>query len=359
MEKNARPVRMLDVAESLGLSRATVSLVMRDSPLVAPATKDAVLRQAERLGYVYHRGAASLRTQSSDVVGLVMPDVINPFVSEVSVGAQDVLAEHGFFVVIANTKDRLESQRQVIRTMIEQRVAGVITIPVLDTDGSHAPELTQASVPIVLLTRDLPETGLPFVGPDDRAIGRIGARHLVDDHGCRTVAYFNGNTIAAPRIIRERSFRRAIGKSAEIIPEWNTPGAASLHSAYLKATELLDQVPPPEGLLCHSDAVAYGVLRALYEHGIGPDECRVLGIDNHGYAADRIPSLSTVAVYPGELGRVSARTLLHRLGHQEVKPGKAPRPELIRRESCGCVAPPTRRRTKIKSRDRKPIRKAG
>lgn len=327
---------MIDVAESLGVSRATVSLVMRNSPLVAEPTKAAVLREAERLGYVYNRGAASLRTQRSDVVALVMPDVINPFVSEVSVGAQDVLNGHGFFVVIANTEDRLDAQRHVIKTLVEQRVAGVITIPVLDTDGRHAPELTQASVPIVLLTRDLPETGLPFVGPDDPAVGRVGARHLLVDHHCRTVAYFSGDAIAAPRITREAAFRSTIGRGATIVPEWNVPSTAGLRESYQLASDLLAQGPPPEGLLCHSDSVAYGVLRAMYEHGIGPDTCRVMGIDDHGHAALRIPSLSTVAVQPKELGRISARTLLKLLGY-EVDIARPPTPQLIVRESCGCL----------------------
>lgn len=111
MVSDSRRVRMLDIAQAAGLSRATVSQVMRDSPLISPATRDAVLREADRLGYVYHRGAANLRTLRSDVVALVMPDIVNPFVGEVTLGAQEVLAEHGFFVVIANTQERADAQR--------------------------------------------------------------------------------------------------------------------------------------------------------------------------------------------------------------------------------------------------------
>jgi len=115
-DRVGRRIRMLDVADSLGVSRATVSLVMRDSPLVAVTTKAAVLHEADRLGYVYNRGAANLRTQRSDVIGLVMPDIVNPFVGEVSLGSQDVLDEYGFFVIIANTRDRLDAQRHIVRS---------------------------------------------------------------------------------------------------------------------------------------------------------------------------------------------------------------------------------------------------
>lgn len=344
MDRSGRPVRMLDVADSLGISRATVSLVMRDSPLVAAATKEAVLREAERLGYVYHRGAANLRTQRSDVVGLVMPDVINPFVAEISIGAQNVLEDKGFFPVIANTRDSLDAQRHVIRTLVEQRVAGVIAIPVLARYDTQADDLRHSNVPIVLLTRDLPGSGLPFVGPDDRAVGRVGARHLLDDHGCRTVAYFSGNAVAGPRITREQAFRRAIGRRAEIVPDWNEPFDAELPLAYETATRLLQQGPPPAGVLCHSDAVAFGLLRALYENGIEPDECRVVGIDDLGHSAARIPSLSTVAVQPTRLGRISAEVLLQQMGFDDVTPGRPPRPVVARRESCGCVPLPRGRR---------------
>lgn len=333
-------VRMIEVAESLGLSRATVSLVMRNSPLVAQSTREAVLREADRLGYVYDRGAASLRSRRSDVVGLVMPNVVNPFVSEVSVGAQEVLAEHGLFVVIANTEERHDAQRHVIKTLAEQRVAGVITIPVLTrTGGDDVTELTSASIPIVLLTRDVPGSGLTFVGSDDRAIGRIGARHLLE-HDCRSVAYFSGHPDAGPRITREKSFRRAIGSRVTLSPDWEEPFDADEQQAYLRAKELLAiGKPPPAGILCHSDAVAYGLLRALYEHGIGPQECRVVGIDDLRSSANRIPSLSTVAVGPHELGILAAKRLVHLMGGPPAT-GRAPKPRLVPRESCGCVDQP-------------------
>lgn len=332
-----RRVRMLDIAAAAGLSRATVSLVMRHSPLVSESTRAVVLREADRLGYVYHRGAANLRSQRSDVVAVVMPDIVNPFVGEVSLGAQEVLAEHGFFVMIANTQDQLESQRQVIRSVIEQRVAGVITIPVLDHDEDLVPGLVASGMPVVLLTRNQPESGLPFVGPDDAAIGQLAARHLLDDHACESVAYFGGNAVAAPRVVRAKAFRRAVGRRAPIDPRWNLTFDASLPQAYAEASLLLDAGPPPRGVQCHSDSVAYGLLRALHEHGLGVDACRVVGIDDLQQSAAWNPSVSSIAVHPVELGRITGRTLLRHLGHPDLDPGRPPIPTLSRRESCGCT----------------------
>src|SRR5262249_51888507 len=98
-----RSPRMIDVAESAGVSRATVSLVLRGSPLVAASTRELVLEHMEQLGYVYNRGAASLRTQRRGIVGLVIPDNANPFIAQASVGFQQALSEQQHFVVVGQT----------------------------------------------------------------------------------------------------------------------------------------------------------------------------------------------------------------------------------------------------------------
>src|SRR5207248_3413991 len=95
-------VTLVDVAEHAHVSRATASLVLRASPLVAPQTRQRVLASMEQLGYVYHRAAASLRTQRSHTVGLVVPDITNPFFAELTVGIEARLDEANHVVMLAN-----------------------------------------------------------------------------------------------------------------------------------------------------------------------------------------------------------------------------------------------------------------
>jgi LacI family transcriptional regulator len=239
-------------------------------------------------------------------------------------------------MVIANTQERIGEQTHMIRSLVEQRVAGLITIPVLDTGDDQVAELTRSGLPVVLLTRDLPGSGLPFVGPDGDAVGRLGARHLVEVHRCPTVAYFGGNAAAVPRIVRERAFRRMVDRRAAVVGTWNEPFDADLPTAYDTASRLLETGPPPAGVQCHSDSVAYGLLRALHERGLATDACRVLGIDNLRQSATWNPSVSSIAVHPMELGRISARILLRLLGQRDIEPGRPPAPTLSARESCGC-----------------------
>ncbi|MFI5697458.1 LacI family DNA-binding transcriptional regulator [Kribbella sp. NPDC051586] len=332
-----RRVRMLDVANSLGVSRATVSLVMRGSPLVSTATRDSVLAEADRLGYVYNQAAASLRTQRNDVVGLVMPDIVNPWVAEVSLGAQEVLTELGYFAAVVNTAEGVDTQHWVFRSLVQQRVAGVIIIPVLHTTPADVAEMARSQVPFVVLTRAFPDSGVPFVGTDDALIGQLGAEHLVTTHGCRGVAYFGGNILASPRIAREQGFRAtATGAGATCDEAWSEPFDAGIVDAYRRASALLDQGPPPRGVLCHSDQVAYGLLKALQLRGFTPRDCAVVGIDDLLQSQLWTPSVSSIAVQPMEIGRVCARVLLSEIGIPTEGPVTPPPPVLHARTSCGC-----------------------
>ncbi|SDS57981.1 LacI family transcriptional regulator [Microlunatus soli] len=329
---------MIDVAESLGVSRATVSLAMRRSPLLTAATRDQVLAEADRLGYVYNQTAASLRTQRTNMVALVMPDVVNPFVAELSLGAQEALAELGYFVMITNTNDDLATQRSVLKSLAEQRVAGVIIIPALHSDGS---DLHPAGdrLPTLVLYRSLRDSTLPSVGTADDTIGSIGAGHLIGDHQCRRVGYFGGELAATPRVERERSFRAAAtGAGVEIDESWTAPLPADMRSAHRVARQLLAAGPPPDGILCHSDQVAYGLLKAMAEHGLDSTHCAVVGIDDLQASSMWTPSVSSVAVHPVDLGRVSGRILLDLLGESVSGDRTVPRPVLHRRSSCGCRA---------------------
>lgn len=341
---------MIDVAQSLGVSRATVSLAMRNSPLLSETTRSQVLAEAARLGYVYNQGAANLRTQRNMMVALVMPDVVNPFVAEVSLGAQEVLSERGYFMVINNTTDRADVQGWVLRSLAEQRVSGVIIIPALGSTADDFAAIADQHLPTVLLYRRLPTVELPFVGTADDRIGTLGATHLIVDHSCDGVAYFGAVPAASPRLVREKAFRRlAEQHQVTVVEEWSRPFDAGMIDAYRRANDLLDRGRPPRGVLCHNDQVAYGLLKSLSSRGYGPDDCVVVGIDDLASSQMWSPSVSSIAVDPFNVGRVSARTLLdrmHAIASDEAKDPAVqgsrdlPEPILRARASCGCNPDP-------------------
>ncbi len=327
---------MLDIAAAAGVSRSTVSNVMRDLPSVAPEVRARVVREAERLGYLYNRGAATLRMQQSHLIGLVIPDLANPFIAEALRGAEDALVPHGYLVVSARTNDEVDRQTQILRNLAEHRVDGVMLLPAVKTDGAAISKALNA-LPTVFLNRDVPGCGVEYVGPDEASIGRLGAAHLVGVHQCETVAYFGGPELASPRAIRREQFIDvATAAGATVVEEWSVPCEPTPNAAYVAAQRLMKASTLPTGIHCHSDEIAYGVLRALRENFVPISRCRILGTDNVPNSAFASPSLTTISVDAFAIGRVAAERMLRQLGEAPDSRMMVPPARLVERESCGC-----------------------
>ncbi len=329
---------MQQVADELGISLSTVSLALRGKPVIAKETRERVQQEAKRLGYVYNRSAANLRQSRRTLVGLVVPDITNPFVGEVALGLQANLAEHSQFVVLANTQDSIGTQTEVIGSLIEERASGLVIIPALGTRAEDLRLLRDSATPAVLMNREVPDSGLPLIGTDDREIVRLAVEHLATVHGIVEAAYFGGLREAGPHQARKAAFDLELRKrqihSAEA---WNQPTGPNPAAAYAAARSLLHAEPLPPAILCHSDSIAIGLIRALDEAGVPSRSCAILSIDGIAASAMTTPPLTTVAVDPGHMGRRSGRLLLHSPDH-DAEPEEPARPHLIVRTSCGCPA---------------------
>jgi LacI family transcriptional regulator len=351
-ENPGRGVTMQQVADQLGISLSTVSLALRGKPVIARETRERVMHEAKRLGYVYNRSAANLRQRKRTLVGLVVPDITNPFVGEAALGLQSELAGHGQFVVLANTRDSVATQTEVISSLIEERVAGLVLIPAIGTRDEDLRLLRDSATPAVLMNREVPNSDLPIVGTDDRQIVRLAIEHLRKAHGVTEASYFGGMQDAGPHQARKAAFdRELLEHGIRNMEAWNvTTGRdpedldpAALNkttgpnpaAAYTAALSLLERHPLPQAILCHSDSIAMGLIRALDEKRVPPQSCAIVSIDGIAASAMTTPPLTTVAVDPGQMGRDCGRLLLtpsERDGTHHV-PLK---PRLILRRSCGC-----------------------
>ena len=146
-------VTLLDVAKHCGVSRATVSLVLNNSPLVADATRARVQQGMAELGYVYNRAAASLRTHRSDAIGVVLTQITNPYFAEFAAGLQDTLTESGTVPLLGISNEDRDLQRQLVTSLVERNVDGIVLIPAHGTTPADLPDLL--GTPLVLLARHL------------------------------------------------------------------------------------------------------------------------------------------------------------------------------------------------------------
>lgn len=166
-------VTLTDVARHAGVSRATASLAIRDSPLVAEATRSEILASMSELGYVHNRAAASLRTNRTHTVGLAITDIRNPFFAQMTVGSEAQLGKDGYALLLANTPEQVDRQDHLLETMHEYGIDGVLFCPAKGTPSHVVDRLRRWRLPAVLVARYLPGVKTSYVGADNV----LGRRH--------------------------------------------------------------------------------------------------------------------------------------------------------------------------------------
>ena len=189
-------VTLMDVARHCGVSRATVSLVLNDSPLVATNTRDRVRQAMAELGYVYNRAAASLRTQHSDAIGVVLTNITNPYFAEFATGVQDILTSRDTVPLLAVSGEDRGLQHRLVKSLVERNVDGIVLVPAHGTTPDDLPDLL--GTPLVLMARRLNGVDVDYVGAQNRDGGYAAAEHLYS-HGCRRIAFVGGYTDSSAR----------------------------------------------------------------------------------------------------------------------------------------------------------------
>jgi DNA-binding LacI/PurR family transcriptional regulator len=331
-------VTLMDVARHCGVSRATVSLVLNDSPLVAEKTRDRVRQAMTELGYVYNRAAASLRTQHSDAIGVVLTNITNPYFAEIAAGLQDTLTSRSVPLLAVSGEDR-DLQHRLVRSLVERNVEGILLVPAHGTTPNDLPDLV--GTPLVLLARRLNGIDADYVGAQNRDGGYAAAEHL-HSHGCRRIAFVGGYADSSAREERAGGVEEFLNDHGLQLPaEYSVVCEPARPQAREAAMRLLTQDPDVDGIICFSDVVAFGVLDAIADMGrsIGSD-VRVIGFDDVHDAGLNRPSLSSVAVPARETGRRAAQLVLERAAGSTEPAVREEFPvKLEPRETCGCPRP--------------------
>jgi DNA-binding LacI/PurR family transcriptional regulator len=335
-------ITLMDVARHCGVSRATVSLVLNDSPLVAAKTRDRVRQAMTELGYVYNRAAASLRTQHSDAIGVVLTNITNPYFAEFATGVQDILTSSGTVPLLAVSGEDRDLQHRLVKSLVERNVDGIVLIPAHGTTPNDLPELL--GTPLVLMARRLNGMDVDYVGAQNRDGGYAAAEHLYS-HGCRRIAFVGGFSDSSARDERASGVAEflsdhglALSSELSVVCE---PARPQAREATLR---LLTKDPQVDGIVCFSDVVAFGVLDAIADTGrtVGSD-VRVIGFDDVHDAGLNRPSLSSVSVPARETGRRAAELVLERAtGSTEPTVREEFPTKLEPRETCGCPRPQPR-----------------
>lgn len=334
----ARPT-ITDVAARAGLSIKTVSRVLNKEPHVSERTLARVLEAIRALDYRPNYVARSLVTKRTQTVGLIIPDVCDPFWPEVIRGVEARAADAGYVHLLCNTDEDPRREQAFFSLLLEKQVDGIILC------SSRAPEadllaFAKNETRLVLVNRDLPGRNVSSVRVDNEAGSYEAAGHLVT-HGYRRIAMIAGPPEMHSTHERVQGFCRALeeaGLSLAAVAHTpaSTAGWTRMETARRMSETLLQPASRPEAVFAHDDLVALGVLAACRSLGLRvPEDVAVVGYDDIPEAALPTPRLTTVATPKRQLGE-EAMSLLLRLLESGESANVVVRPCLVVRESCGC-----------------------
>lgn len=329
-------VTIQQVAEHAGVSKSTVSLIIRGSSSISEATRQKVMNSIRELGYVYDRVAANLRSQHSTSVGVIISDIANPFFSELLIGVHEELEKEGFTVLLGTSFENMEKQKNLLATMIEHRVSGIILSPVSGRSIDTLHQVQQWGIPIVIAGKNPQGIDCDFVGTDNVKGAQMAVNHLLQK-GHQRIAFLGGVPDSETRKEREQGYRNAFRQAhLDVDESLLLYGSATSEGGYDAAQRLLRLPERPTAVFCYNDVVAFGVMLCLKEHGIVPGrDMAVVGFDNLKEGTMFEPSLTTVSSSPRLIGARSANLLNQRIKGLEGEPIRIVlQPELVVRNSC-------------------------
>ena len=310
-------VKLSTIADRLGVSTATVSLALRDSPDVAERTRQKVKAEAEALGYIHNRRAASLRTQRSGIVGVVVHDVMNPFYGEIIRAVETELDREQQTFMLCNHYDDRNKQRTFVETLLQLGADGVIMSPSIGTTEKDLRIATRNGMPVVLVARSVDGFDGPTFRGDDAFGISLATRHLIS-LGHTKIAMVGGTDATSTGRDRYRGYVQALeyaGLKAD--PHLRIPGPRTKRAGFEAATEFLSLRQHPTAAVCWNDLVAIGMMNGIARAGLRPGEdISVTGYDDLEEAAIATPSLTTVWNGQHEAGRQAARALQALIGRE-------------------------------------------
>lgn len=300
-----------DIAQLAGVSRATVSRYLNNG-YVSDEKKERIKAVIDSTGYVPSTQAQMLRTKRTRLIGVIVPKINSETVARVVDGISQVLAAHNYHMLLANTDNDFEKELDFLNIFANDRVDGVILMASVLTKRHHS-LLRRLPVPVVVVGQECSECCCIY--HDDKNAAYSLTMKLLE-RGCRQPAFLGvADDDAAAGQSRRLGFEKALRdggldpeSAVEKICEFN------VESGYERMKELLQGDLPMDGVVCATDNIAVGALRALREHGISvPDQVKLAGFGDTNLASLMTPGITTVHYYYGQSGKDAGQMVMEQI----------------------------------------------
>lgn len=336
MNEDRKHLSLKDIAAIAGVSTATVSRILNRKGNYSPDTEKKVLAVASSYGYVPNLTAKSLRQAKSNTVGLIIPNVTNPFFSQLALYVERYLFDRGYSLLICNSDN--DSQRELTHfyTLAGKGVDGVLCLSSLN---ALPDDILDRGLPVVCIDRrPLSSRSVPWVGNDGPLTIQLSTEHLLDK-GCRHILFISSYLGEYHQYDRRTGYQRALENRGLFVDQNYILQRPGLDPTSIEVEVLvyrfLKSGLPLDGIVTISEAAAFGGLFALRQAGLSvPEDVRIVGYDNTLYSLTTTPPLSSIERNPQKIAHASCDLLLDLIGGKDVWDSSVTIPaQLVERES--------------------------
>ncbi|WP_339918956.1 LacI family DNA-binding transcriptional regulator [uncultured Flavobacterium sp.] len=327
-----KDITLKEIALKLGISITTVSKALKNYPDVSQKTKNAVIELAQSLHYTPNSFAVNLRTKESKTIGLIIPEVMHHFFSNVINAIIDEAEKNGYLVIILQSNESLDLEKKQVELLINKRVDGILmSLSNESNNDDHIQQIVDRNIPFVMFDKISKLCKCSKVIIDDQKAAFNAVQHLIDN-GCKKIAHIRGPLNPQNAIDRYIGYKKALEKN-------NIPFDSKLVYTCENVTfqegidfakQIIEEHPDVDGIFAITDLVAVGVLSYFNDIGIKiPEQVAVIGFSNWFMSQVLTPKLSTVDQPSHQMGVESFNLLLEEMNCHKLDTPFVPRTILL------------------------------
>lgn len=316
-------VTINDIAYKAGVSRATVSRVLNDSGYVKEETRKRVLQTIEDLNYSPSAIARSLSTSKTNTIGVIVPEINDPFFGEIIKGVSQVANEHNLNIIFFDTEDNIEKELRALKLLKEQRIEGIIITPVFSKDKSNKEylrTLENLGIPIILMDGHIKYSNFNGVFID-HIKGAYGITEALIKEGHKKIAVISGNMDSRPAQKRLLGYKQALTmNNIEVEEKYIFNGNYEWQTSYEVTKEIIKMKDRPTGIFTCSNMMTLGCIKALLEENLKiPSDMAVVGFDKLEVLDILGMNISYVDARTLNMGKVGMKMLIDFLNNKNLK----------------------------------------
>ncbi|WP_053976690.1 LacI family DNA-binding transcriptional regulator [Mangrovimonas xylaniphaga] len=328
-----------DIAKKLDITAATVSRALNNNPKISKATRELVLKTAQKMNYEPNKLAVALKSGKSNNVGVIVPRIDRNFFSTVIRGIEEELHPHGYHVIICQTHNDQDLEAKNLEALLNAQVDGImISASNVALDENHIiHKIIQKNVPLIFFDRKKNIPGVSSVTINDYEAAYNATKHLIDQ-GCQNIAHIGGDRSIEIYDERFSGYKQAlIDNGFEYNEDYVELVRSKVEEGKKAAKKLMKLNPKPDGIFSSSDPVILGAIQEMTSQGVKiPEDCAVVGFSNEPFTKFMELPITSVDQSPLEMGKITAQVFLEQVNNTnnvKVEKKVVLSPELMIRKS--------------------------